>query len=159
MVISGIDTTEALIVADQKKKEGADVAAIPYDFQGACETAPDACLGVPYFNWIPGYTYYIKAAIANKWKKEWIWLGPNWSSMNDTATSSIGFLNGAALSGDAADALSSFASGLGDKSIVLFQGPLNFQDNSVFLKAGETATDQQIWNLPQLLEGMEGASK
>ncbi len=159
VVISGIDTTEALIVADQKKKEGADVAAIPYDFQGACKTAPDACLGVPYFNWIPGYTYYIKAAVSNKWKKEWIWLGPDWSSMDDTDTSSINFLNGAALSGDASDALSSFVKGLGDKSIVLFQGPLNFQDHSVFLKTGETATDQQIWNLPQLLEGMEGTSR
>ena len=159
VVISGIDTTEALIVADQKKKEGAAVTAIPYDFQGACETAPDACLGVPYFNWIPGYSYFIKAAIENKWKKEWIWLGPNWSSMNDADTSSIGFLNGKALSEEAAKALAAFVTGLGDKSISLFKGPLNFQDKSVFLKDGETATDKQIWNLPQLLEGMEGASK
>ena len=33
-----------------------------------------------------------------------------------------------------------------------------FQDGSVFLKDGETATDPQIWYLPQLLEGMEGQS-
>ncbi len=159
VVISGIDTTEALIVADQKKKEGADVTAIPYDFIGACDTAPDACLGVPYFNWIPGYSYFIQSAIENKWKKEWVWLGPNWDAMNDSATSSIGFLNGKALSGDAAKALASFVKGLGDKSISLFKGPINFQDKSVFLKDGETATDEQIWNLPQLLEGMDGASK
>ena len=159
VVISGIDTTEALIVADQKKKEGADVTAIPYDFQGACDTAPAACLGVPYFNWIPGYTHYIQAAIDQKWKKEWLWLGPEWKDMNNNMTSSIGFLNGKALSADAAKALATFVSGLGDGSITLFAGPLNFQDKSVFLKAGEKATDEQIWNLPQLLEGMEGASK
>ncbi len=159
VVISGIDTTEALIVADQKKKEGADVAAIPYDYQGACATAPDACLGVPYFNWIPGYTHYIQAAMDQKWKKEWLWLGPEWQDMNNTMKSSIGFLNGTALSADASKALASFVAGLGDGSVDLFTGPLNFQDTSVFLKKGEKATDKQIWNLPQLLEGMEGASK
>jgi simple sugar transport system substrate-binding protein len=40
----------------------------------------------------------------------------------------------------------------------LWTGPLNFQDGSAFLAEGETATDQQIWYLPQLLEGMEGQS-
>ncbi|HIP82451.1 MAG TPA: BMP family ABC transporter substrate-binding protein, partial [Desulfocapsa sulfexigens] len=58
-----------------------------------------------------------------------------------------------------AEQLAVFTKGLGDGSISLFSGPLNFQDKSVFLKKGETATDKQIWNLPQLLEGMVGASK
>lgn len=159
VVISGIDTTEALIVANQRKKEGSDVAAIPYDFIGACETAPDACLGVPYFNWVPGYTHFISAAIDNKWNKEWLWLGPDWKDMNNMMSSSIGFLNGKALSADNAKALAAFSTGLGDGSVDLFSGPLNYQDKTVFLKAGEKATDEQIWNLPQLLEGMEGASK
>ncbi len=159
VVISGIDTTEALIVANQKKKEGADVVAIPYDFLGACDTAPEACLGVPYFNWVPGYTHFIKAAIRNDWKKEWLWLGPKWSDMNNTKVSSIGFKNGMALSPDASKALTAFVTGLGDNSISLFSGPLNYQDKSVFLKKDEKATDEQIWNLPQLLEGMQGASK
>ncbi len=159
VVISGIDTTEALIVANQRKKEGADVAAIPYDFLGACETAPDACLGVPYFNWVPGYTHYISAAKAGKWNKEWLWMGPEWTDMNNMMTSAIGFLNGKALSADSATALAAFVKGLGDGSVNLFSGPLNFQDKTVFLKAGEKATDEQIWNLPQLLEGMQGASK
>ncbi len=159
VVISGIDTTEALIVANQRKKEGADVAAIPYDYLGACETAPDACLGVPYFNWVPGYTHYISAAKAGKWNKEWLWMGPEWTDMNNMMTSAIGFLNGKALSADSATALAAFVKGLGDGSVNLFSGPLNFQDKTVFLKAGEKATDEQIWNLPQLLEGMQGASK
>ncbi len=159
IVISGIDTTEALIVADQKKKEGADVAAIPYDFEGGCDTAPDACLGVPYFNWYPGYSHFINSAKDNSWKKEWLWLSPEWADMNNAMTSTIGFKNGNALSSDVKTALASFVKGLGDGSISLFSGPLNFQDKSVFLKKGETATDMQIWNLPQLLEGMEGASK
>lgn len=159
VVISGIDTTEALIVADQKKKEGADVAAIPYDFQGACDAAPDACLGVPYFNWYPGYSHFINNAKNNSWKKEWLWLGPDWADMSNIMTSSISFQNGNALAANVQIQLAAFAKGLGDGSISLFSGPLNYQDKSVFLKKGETATDEQIWNLPQLLEGMVGASK
>jgi simple sugar transport system substrate-binding protein len=41
---------------------------------------------------------------------------------------------------------------------VIFEGPLNYQDGSVFLKAGEVATDLQIWYAPQLLEGIKGDS-
>jgi simple sugar transport system substrate-binding protein len=159
VVISGIDTTEALIVAGQKKKEGADVTAIPYDYKGACEIAPDACLGVPYFNWFPGYSHFINSAINNSWKKEWLWLGPEWQDMDNIKKSSISFKNGKALPDDVQAKLAVFAGALGDKSISLFAGPLNFQDGSPFLKDGETATEKQIWNLPQLLEGMEGASK
>lgn len=159
VVVSGIDTTEALIVASQKKKEGAAVAAIPYDFKGACDSAPDACLGVPYFNWFPGYSHFINSAKNNSWKKEWLWLGPEWADVNNNMTSSIAYQNGNALSKAARTELATFTKGLGDGSIALFTGPLNFQDKSVFLKKGETATDKQIWNLPQLLEGMEGASK
>jgi simple sugar transport system substrate-binding protein len=40
----------------------------------------------------------------------------------------------------------------------LWKGPLNLQDKTVYLKDGETATDQQIWYLPQLLQGMQGQS-
>jgi simple sugar transport system substrate-binding protein len=37
-------------------------------------------------------------------------------------------------------------------------GPLKLQDGTQYLADGEEATDDQIWHLPQLLEGMEGAS-
>ena len=40
----------------------------------------------------------------------------------------------------------------------LWTGPLNLQDGTVYLKDGEVATDQQIWYLPQLLQGVEGQS-
>lgn len=159
VIISGIDTTEALIVADQKHKEGADVWAVAYDYKGACKQAPEACLGVPYFNWIPGYKTFITAAMKGEFKSQFIWLGPDWKDINNADTSSIGFTNGAALSADTRKALETFQQGLADGSINLFTGPLNYQDGSVFLKQGEKASDKQIWNLPQLLEGMEGASK
>jgi simple sugar transport system substrate-binding protein len=159
VVISGIDTTEALVVAGQKHKEGKEVWAIPYDYQGACSSAPDACLGVPYFNWIPGYTKLIGEAMAGKWQQQFLWLGPDWQAINNLETTSVGFMEGRALGEPQKVALGDFQKALAKGEINPFTGPLNFQDGTVFLKAGAVATDDQIWNLSQLLEGMEGASK
>ena len=46
VVVSGIDTTEAIVVARQKRQEGKEVWAVPYDYVGACEGASEACLGL-----------------------------------------------------------------------------------------------------------------
>lgn len=159
VVISGIDTTEALVVAGQKKKQGKEVWAIPYDYLGACDSAPEACLGVPFFNWIPGYTMLMEKALSGNWTQEFLWLGPDWNDINNLQTTSIGFKAGDAMAPETAEALALFQKGLGDGTINLFSGPLNFQDGSLFLSAGQTASEDQIWNLPQLLEGMLGASQ
>lgn len=159
VVISGIDTTEALVVARQKKQEGKSVWAIPYDYVGACEGAPDVCLGVPYFNWGPSYVKFINEAISGKWAPKWIWEGPDWNNINNPDTSAVGFLAGPALSASAKKALDIFIKDLGSKKVDLFKGPLNYQDGSPFVKAGESATDNQIWYMEQLLEGMSGQSR
>jgi len=159
VLMSGIDTTEALVQAGQKAKQGQKVWAIPYDFKDACKEAPDVCLGVPYFNWGPAYVKYLKAWLNGTWKQDFEWAGPDWKDINNPDTSAVGFIAGPALTGDAKAKVDAYIKGLADGSIVPFKGPLNFQDGSVFLKAGETATDKQIWYLPQLLEGMTGPSK
>lgn len=158
VVISGIDTTEALTVAKQKKQEGKAVWAVPYDFVGACQSAPDACLGVPYFNWGPGYVKFVKEAMAQNWKPAWLWLGPDWKALNNPDTTTVGFMPGTALSADARQALEKFTNELGSGKLNLFTGPLNYQDKKPFVKAGETASDKQIWYMEQLLEGMSGQS-
>jgi simple sugar transport system substrate-binding protein len=159
VVISGIDTTEALVVARQKKQEGKSVWAIPYDYVGACEGAPDVCLGVPYFNWGPSYVKFINETISGKWEPKWIWEGPDWNNINNPDTSAVGFLAGPALSASAKKALDIFIKDLGSKKVDLFKGPLNYQDGSPFVNAGESATDNQIWYMEQLLEGMSGQSR
>jgi simple sugar transport system substrate-binding protein len=158
VVISGIDTTEAVVVARQKKQEGKDVWAIPYDYVGACEGASEVCLGVPYFNWGPAYIKYIKASMSGNWKSEWEWASPDWKDINNPDTSTVGFAAGPALSATAQNALDSFIKDLGSGKVNLFEGPLNFQDGTEFLKAGQAATDKQIWYMEQLLEGMDGQS-
>jgi simple sugar transport system substrate-binding protein len=158
VVISGIDTTEALVRAGQRAEAGESVWAIPYDFEGACDEAPDVCLGVPYFNWGPAYVDIATSVLDDSFAADFQWNGPNWDDINDPDSSAIGFLTGPGLSEENAATLDEFIAGLADESISLFTGPLNWQDGSVFLGDGETATDQQLWYQTQLLEGMEGAS-
>jgi simple sugar transport system substrate-binding protein len=158
VVISGIDTTEGLVVAGQRAAAGQDVWAVPYDYHGACDEAPDICLGVPYFNWGPAYVRIIQSVIDGTFTAAFEWFGPDWSDLNNFDTSGIGFLNGPGLSDENAAFLGEFVAGLADGSIDLFTGPLNYQDGSPFLGDGEVATDLQIWFTEQLLEGMVGAS-
>jgi simple sugar transport system substrate-binding protein len=158
VVISGIDTTEALVRAGQRAEAGEAVWAIPYDFRGACDEAPDVCLGVPYFNWGPSYVDIVRTAIDGSFEPTFQWLGPDWADINDPDTSMIGFEKGPALSEDASASLDTFIGGLADGSIELYTGPLNWQDGSMFLGAGEVADDVGLWYQTQLLEGMEGAS-
>jgi simple sugar transport system substrate-binding protein len=159
VLLSGIDTTEALVQASQKAKAGQKVWAVSYDFKSGCAEAPDICLGVPYFNWGPAYVRIVKAVSDGTWKSTFEWQGPDWKDINNPDTSAVGFTYGNALVGDAKAKVDAFIKGLGDGSISLYKGPLKFQDGTVYLKDGETATDQQIWYLPQLLEGMTGPSK
>lgn len=160
VILSGIDTTEALVVAGQQAKQGKKVWAIPYDFKDACKEAPEICLGVPYFNWGPGYLRIVKAFAAGTLKQQWLWDGPDWKNINDPDTSAVGFVAGPALTGDAKAKTDAFIAGLAAGTIDLFKGPLNFQDNTVYLKDGEKAVwEKNVWYFPQLLQGMTGPSK
>lgn len=159
VLISGIDTTEALVVTGQRAERGEQVLAIPYDYEGACDEAPEVCLGVPYFNWGPGYLERIEAVIAGKWEPQFVWAEPDWDDINNHDISPIGFLKGPALADEWSGQIDEFIDKLADGSIDLFVGPLNYQDGSQFLGPGEEATDEQIWYMQQLLEGMEGPSE
>ncbi len=158
VVVSGIDTTEALVRAGQRGAADEEVWAIPYDYEGACEEAPAFCLGVPYFNWGPSYLETAQSVLDGTYTVEWRWLGPDWENINDRQTSMIGWIDGEGLATENAASLAEFIGGLADGSINLFVGPLNYQDGTPWLADGEEATDFQIWYTEQLLEGMEGAS-
>jgi len=157
VVISGIDTTEGLVEAAKMRADGKNVFAIPYDFKDACAGAEDACLGVPYFNWGPAYVAVVESVVDGSFEPFWAWNGPDWADINNPDTSAVGFIKGAALSADAAAAVDNFVAELAG-GLNLWAGPLNLQDGTVYLNEGETATDFQVWYLPQLLEGMVGLS-
>lgn len=159
VVISGIDTPEAGVQAKKAAEAGKKVQFLSYGLKSGCDTAPEICLGVPVYNWGPAYTEAIQKTKAGEFKGEFIWGKPDWQNLNSPDTSSIGFIRGKALTEANGKFLDEFIQGLGDKSVNLYQGPLKFQDGTEFIKAGETATPQQIWYMPQLLEGIQGSSK
>jgi simple sugar transport system substrate-binding protein len=158
VVISGIDTTEALVVAGQRQAKGEKVWAVSYDFKDGCNEAPNACLGVPYFNWGPRYLKTVQAFAAGKWTASWDWDGPDWSNLDNPDTGAVGFSFGKGLSDANKTTVQTFIKGLGDGSINLYKGPIALQDGTVYVKDGATATDKEIWYLPQLLQGMTGQS-
>jgi simple sugar transport system substrate-binding protein len=135
------------------------VWSVPYDFEGACEEAPDVCLGVPYFNWGPAYKGYVEAAMNGTWEQGFAWNGPDWSGLTNNDTTAVGWVNGPALTEDMQANLDDFIAQMASGDVNVWTGPINLQDGSEYITAGEAATDNQIWYLPQLLEGMIGPSE
>ncbi len=159
VVLSGIDTTEGIDVTGQRAGEGEAVWAVPYDFEGACENSPDICLGVPYFNWGPSYLAAAEAAADGTLEQGWVINPPNWADLTDNDTTGVGWVMGTGLSADNQADLTTFINSLASGEVELWAGPLNLQDGTEFVAAGETATYEEIWYLPQLLEGMVGPSE
>jgi simple sugar transport system substrate-binding protein len=163
VVISGIDTTEALVEAGRRAEEGEVVWAVPYDYEGACEEAPDVCLGVPYFNWGPAYVEAVQAVIDGTWEQSWDWNGPDWEDINNTETTAVGWIMGDALTEAQEAALDEFIDMLAEVAaedyFALWVGPLNLQDGTVLVEEGEIVDKMDVWYLEQLLEGMEGDSE
>jgi len=159
VIMSGIDTTEGIDVAGQRADSGEAVWSVPYDFEAACDSKPDICLGVPYFNWGPSYLVTALAVQDGSWVQSWDWNAPYWADLTDNSKTAAGWVNGPALSGDAATNLEMFIAGLADGSINVWAGPLFLQDGTEYVAAGAAATDDEIWYLPQLLLGMIGSSE
>jgi simple sugar transport system substrate-binding protein len=157
VVISGIDTTEALVEAKKMTDAAKPVFAIPYDYKNACSQDPTVCLGVPYFNWGPALLKNMQDIVAGTWKPHFEWNPPDWANFGSPDSGAVGFNIGQGLIANNTTKLQKFISDLAG-GLNLWTGPINLQDNTVYLKAGEVATDLQIWYLPQLLAGMLGNS-
>jgi simple sugar transport system substrate-binding protein len=158
VVISGIDTTEALVEAKKMSDAGKKVFAIPYDFKDACTQDPTVCLGVPYFNWGPALLKNIQAIAAGSYQPHFEWNPPDWANFGSPDSGAVGFTIGDALTAANKTTLQAFITSL-TGGLDLWTGPISLQDKTVYLKDGEVATDQQIWYAPQLLDGMTGKSK
>ena len=159
VVLSGIDTTEGIDVTGQRASEGEAVWAVPYDFEGACDNAPEICLGVPYFNWGPSYLTAASSVMDGTYEQAWVIAPPNWDDLTDNDKTGVGWVMGTGLTSEMEATLTEFINGLASGDINLWEGPINLQDGTEFVGAGATATYEEIWYLPQLLEGMEGPSE
>ena len=158
VVMSGIDTPEAINIAGQRVAADHVVWAVPYDYLGACDNSPHACLGVPFFNWGPDYLVVAQAVANGTWAQSWVWSGPNWANLADLHSTSVGWLNGPGLADAAAADLADYIAKLSSGEVVVWSGPINLQDGTPYIANGAVATDAEVWYLPQLLQGMQGPS-
>ncbi len=175
VVISGIDTTEAIAVAGQRFAADERVFAIPYGNAGGCAEAPAACLGVAYYNWGPAYLETILAVADGTWTQDWVWIPPVWAEIAEDGyytgadTSVIGYLHGEGMPAELREQLDTFAQEIADfasesetaetEGIYLWRGPLNLQDGTPLAEDDSYVPMMDIWTLDQLLEGMSGASE
>ena len=159
VILSGIDTTEGIDVAGQRAAQGSAVWSVPYDFEGACESAPDICLGVPYFNWGPAYLDTATNVSSGTWAQSWDWNPPYWSDLSDNTMTPVGWVNGPGMPAESQASLDEFIAGLASGDVNVWTGPISLQDGSEYVPAGNVASDDQIWYLPQLLLGMIGPSE
>ena len=158
VVMSGIDTTEGIDVAGQRAARGEPVWSVAYDYAGGCDNAPEICLGVPYFNWGPAYLETTQAVSNGTWTQSWDWNPPYWEDLTDNTKTAAGWVDGPGLTPETAETLHDFISKLASGDVNVWTGPINLQDGSEYIAAGEVATDEEIWYLPLLIEGMEGPS-
>ena len=159
VVLSGIDTTEGIDVSGQQAAQGAAVWSVPYDFEGACDNAPDICLGVPYFNWGPAYLDTATKVGAGTWTQSWDWNPPYWADLTDNSMTPVGWVNGPGMPAESQALLDEFIASLAAEEVNVWTGPISLQDGSEYVPAGNVASDDQIWYLPQLLLGMIGPSE
>ncbi len=160
VLMSGIDTTEGTVVTKQRADQGERAFAVPYDYRNACELAPEVCLGVPYFNWGPGYLEMITKVKEGTWEQHWTWASPDWKDINNLDTTAAGYVFGPATTDEWKADVEAYIQYLSEKQWGgLFVGPVNWQDGTPWLKDGEVATEEAIWTTPQLLEGIEGPSQ
>lgn len=153
VIMSGIDTPEVVIEVEKAHTEGKAVKSVPYDFEGACSRGVNSCIGVPYFNWYPQYSALVDAHMAGTWTQQFIWFAPDYDNLS--TTSGIGYLRNTAFDQDAS--LDLFITALKD-GLNLWAGPLQYQDGSTFVAAGQETTDELIWYQTQLLQGIDGQS-
>ncbi len=158
VILSGIDTTEAIDIAGQRAGRGDNVQAIPYDYVAACDIAPEVCLGVPFFSWGPLYLETAQAVSNGTWEQSWQWVAPDWDNLTDPALTPAGWVNGPALTDEQIAQLDEFIDGMASGEINVWAGPINLQDGTPYVAEGAVATDDEVWYLPQLLEGMVGSS-
>ncbi|MCW5876870.1 MAG: BMP family ABC transporter substrate-binding protein [Anaerolineales bacterium] len=154
VLLSGIDTTEAIDVAGQRAAADEAVLAVPYDYLHACDSSPAFCLGVPFFSWGPAYLAAAESVARGQWEQSWAWYGANWDALTDPAQTTVGWVDGEGLQGQAAADLHDFIAKLASGEVDLWAGPIVLSDGTVYVPAGQSATDEQIWYLPSLLQGM-----
>lgn len=111
---------------------------------------PNAQLTAIIDDWAPYYVARAKAALDGTWKSEDAWGG--------IKSGMVAFAPyGPAVPADVQKMAEDAKKALADGSLHAFTGPINKQDGSVWLKAGETAPDGDLLGMNFYVEGIDGS--
>ncbi len=111
---------------------------------------PNAQLTSIIDNWGPYYVARVKAAMDGNWKSEDTWDGIKPGMVKIAKFSDKIPADVRKMAADARDAISA-------GKLHPFTGPINKQDGSPWLKAGETASDGDLASMSFYVEGVEGS--
>tara|TARA_B100000287_G_scaffold19349_1_gene19395 strand:- start:115 stop:1209 length:1095 start_codon:yes stop_codon:yes gene_type:complete len=157
------DSAQALIDA------GADVIAMHQDSTAAGEKAeaagvrwvsynsdmsafaPNAFLTAPVWDWCDRYTQIINEAADGTYSG-----GAWWGSMADGVVDLAPIADD--VSGDIKDLVAEKKAAIEDGSFHPFSGPINAQDGSVLVAAGETMSDGDMLGMMTFVEGVIGST-
>jgi basic membrane protein A len=144
VIMQHTDSPAAMKVAEEKGIHAFGQASDVSRF------GPNAQLTAIIDNWAPYYVARAKAALEGKWASTDTWGGIN--------TGMVAFAPyGPAVPADvqklADDAKAAIAAG----TLHAFTGPINKQDGSVWLKAGETAPDGDLLGMNFYVQGVDGS--
>lgn len=159
VIVSNIDTPEAAMQARKAADAGKKVNFVHYGHKAGCDSQPDLCVGVAYYNWGPEYTNQIKLAMEGKFAQAFVRMKADWGNIDTPTSTGFGWRLGEGANETVKNSLFVFVRGLKEGSVNLLTGPINYQDGTVFVPDGTTAKLTDMWYMPQLLEGIEGTSK
>ncbi len=101
-------------------------------------------------NWSPYYVRRVKEAMDGSWKSGDVWAGIGSGMLNIAAY-------GPGVSADAKAAADAAKDKLAKGEMHVFTGPLNKQDGTPFLKAGEKMEDKELSGMTFYVQGIDGA--
>ncbi len=159
VVVSNIDTPEAAVQARKAVDAGNPVNFVHYGHKAGCDSQPDLCVGVAYYNWGPEYTNQIKLAMEGKFAQAFVRMPADWENIDSSEKTGFGWRFGNGASERVKTGVNQFVGGLGSGKIDILSGPILYQDGSTFVEAGKSAKLVEMWYLPQLLNGIDGKSQ
>jgi basic membrane protein A len=141
VIVSGADTTIPLQTAAENGAYG-----VPGNSSNGCEAAPDACLGVPYWNWGPVYASLIADMRAGTFEAKDYYL-----ESVDEIVGFYGFMENelpqsaipSSVIPEIDDVVSKMNSGEFDR-FSIFTGPLNDNQGNEVVPAGVTLTQSDL---------------
>ena len=153
VVVSGADTTIPLQTSAEN-----DTYGVPGNSANACSAAPDACLGVPYWNWGPAYVRLVEEMIAGEFAPQDYYL--------DSVDGIIGFYGfmedevpqssiPSATIPEIDDVVSMMNSGTFDR-FSIFTGPLNDNQGNEVVPEGMVLTQSDLEGIDDELGALLG---